>query len=353
MESPTPKSRTSLNSSITSDAERIEERAAEFLARRDGDAWTQADHEVLTEWLLASTAHRVAFLRLEAAWKQANRLKALAPSLMPAMLAAAREGTSPAQSEVVAAIQAPAKTRWSASYRALAASLGMALLFGAGWYLWSVGGASYRTGVGGVESVPLSDGSQVTLNTDSEIRVAVTPTERRVTLEKGEAFFEVAKDPRRPFIVSAGHRRVIAVGTKFSVRREGDDVRVVVTEGRVRFEKAGGGLREPVASLAAGAVARSSDEGTLVLERPLPEAEEILSWRNGYLIFRDTTLAEAVAEFNRYNEQKLVIEEPALAGIRIGGNFRSTNVDAFVRLLEQGFAIHADRRSDRIVLTTH
>jgi transmembrane sensor len=343
-----------MDSSTASNAEEIEERAAEFLAKRDGDAWTEADQAALSEWLDASTAHRVAFLRLDAAWKHANRLKALAPSLMPAMLAAAREGSHASESSGVTNLErpAPATRSWKrAPYRALAASLILAL--SVGWYLWPVGGPSYSTGVGGVESVPLADGSKVTLNTDSEIRVTETPTERRVMLVRGEAFFEVAKDPTRPFIVSAGQRRVIAVGTKFSVLREADEVRVVVTEGGVRFEKNGGGPPQPVASLAAGAVARASDAGTLVQEKPLPEAEEILSWRSGYLVFRDTTLADAVAEFNRYNEQKLVIEDPALAAIHIGGNFRSTNVDAFVRLLEQGFPIHADRQDDRIVLTTH
>src|SRR5258706_8823462 len=108
MESRTLKTRTSLDSSAASNAGQIEERAAEFLAKRDGDAWTQADQSTLAEWLQASTAHRIAYLRLDAAWKQANRLKALAPSLMPAMLTAARDATSPAESSAGWGLDVPA-----------------------------------------------------------------------------------------------------------------------------------------------------------------------------------------------------------------------------------------------------
>ena len=104
-------------------------------------------------------------------------------------------------------------------------------------YLWPHGGSSFRTAIGAITAVPMSDGSKVTLNTDSQIHIAVTGHERRINLGRGEAFFEVAKDPNRPFVVVAGHCRVVAVGTQFSVWREADEVRVVVTEGRVRVER--------------------------------------------------------------------------------------------------------------------
>jgi len=78
-----------------------------------------------------------------------------------------------------------------------------------------------------------------------------------------------------------------------------------------------------------------------------------VSWRSGFLIFRDTTLGEAVAEFNRYNMHKIVIEDPTVAAMHVGGSFRSTNVDAFVRLLQEGFQIHVDQRDEQIVLTSN
>jgi transmembrane sensor len=204
----------------------------------------------------------------------------------------------------------------------------------------------------------MPDGSKITLNTDSEVRLDLeNPAERRVELQKGEAFFEVAKDPNRPFVVSVGRKRVIAVGTAFSVLRDGDDVRVAITEGRVRIEDAAeraterGGTDDGISTLAAGSIARATNAGVLIQEKPIPEIENDLSWRTGYLIFRDTALADAVAEFNRYNTRKIVIEDPAVAATRVSGKFRSTQFEAFVRLLEAGFPIRAHAVDDHIVLT--
>jgi transmembrane sensor len=226
------------------------------------------------------------------------------------------------------------------------------MMLGGLGYLFMPSGSSFRTAVGAVAAVPMADGSKVTLNTDSQIRIAVTEHDRRVNLRRGEAFFEVAKDRSRPFVVVAGHCRVIAVGTKFSVWREADEVRVAVTEGRVRVERDTRTSAEPAADeVAAGSVARASDAGVLIQRKRLSEVEEELSWRRGFLFFHDVPLTEAVAEFNRYNHDRLVIGNPAIAGIRIGGSFRSTNVGGFVRLLQDGFSIHVERRDGEIILT--
>jgi transmembrane sensor len=328
----------------------IEEIAATWLTRRDQGPWTEADQLEFTQWLDASTGHRVAFLRLQSAWQRADRLKALGAGVQP--------GTVPAPGEWGTTRfsggrppMAPSRTRFHGPFRAIAASLFVALTLGvASWYLWPTG-PTYRTPVGGLAAVPLPDGSRATLNTDSEIRVAVTEARRQIDLEEGEAFFEVAKDPNRPFVVVAGDTRVTAVGTKFSVRRLREDVQVVVTEGKVRVERAAASDHAPALQLGAGRVARVGAAGTLVEDKPLPEAEEILSWRSGYVVFKNTTLADAVAEFNRYNDKKLVIEDAAVAGIRIGGNFRSTNAEAFVRLLQEGFPIRVEDDGRRIVLS--
>jgi transmembrane sensor len=104
--------------------------------------------------------------------------------------------------------------------------------------------------------------------------------------------------------------------------------------------------------LTPGSIARADEAGVLVQRRTLPEAEEQLSWRTGVLVFRDQSLGEAIAEFNRYNVRKIVIRDPAIASWRIEGNFRATNIEAFVRLLESGFPVRADVHADQIVLTT-
>lgn len=372
------------------DSFEIEETAAAWLTRRESDAWSEADEANLKAWLHASTAHRVAFIRLEAAWRQANRLKALGAGIPRGEVptpgewrqspffdtrgdrarsgadagTAARadrltrspvgEDARPRTKDRARAARREERSRWVARSRVVAASVVLTFAFGIGWYFWPAGPA-YETSVGGVEAVALSDGSNVTLNTNSEIRVALTDTERHIELMRGEAFFDVAKDPARPFVVLAGGQRVVAVGTKFSVRRaerRADEVRVVVTEGRVRVGPVAGVAPElPPAEVAAGSIARAGGAGVLIEEQPARPVDEYLSWRSGYLVFRATALADAVAEFNRYNTTKLVIEDPAVAAIEIGGNFRSTNVDAFVRLLKDGFSIRVEQRGDEIVLT--
>src|ERR1700722_8480582 len=261
----------------------IEATAAEWLARRDRGDWNDAGQAALSEWLRTSTAHRVAYLRLEAAWQQAGRLKALgagvAPNLIPPPGAWAGSpffDVAPPESPPPESTPRKAPHRW---IYGIAASLVLCALGPVVWHFYGPQGASYETAVGGLEAVPLAGGSHIALNSGSEVEVTVTAKERRVELNHGEAFFEVAKDPSRPFVVRAGNARVIAVGTQFSVRRDGEDVEVVVIEGRVRVERdAEFSKGSPPTLLAAGGVARSDGSGVLVEQKPIPEAEEILSW---------------------------------------------------------------------------
>lgn len=351
----------------------IEERAAQWLAKRDGGEWSDRDEDAFNAWLEQSTLHVVAFVRLEAAWKQAKRLKALSAGVPPGTIPSPEDwqlapffdagGVPETQMPASDLLTAPevnidVKNPNAGRLRPLfyvAASLLLAIGIGVALYPWPFG-STYRTPVGGLASVPMSDGSKVTLNTNSKIRLAVTETERRVELQQGEAFFEVAKDLNRPFVVTAGDKRIVAVGTQFSVRRDSNGVRVLITEGKVRIEdetKPESPVRRDdgeAVVLSAGSMARASDAGVLVQEKTVPEIEGYLSWRTGHLIFRDMPLADAIAEFNRYNTRKIVIEDPTVAAIRVSGKFRSTQFEAFVRLLEEGFPVRARRIDDQIVL---
>jgi transmembrane sensor len=338
----------------------IEATAAEWLAKRESGEWTAARQVQLDAWLDSSTAHRIAFIRIAAAWEHSGRLNALG--------AGVPKGTIPARgfwgfapsSKAPPSAQHPADgpgaralrpTRFSRRARAVAASLALGVAAGTGWYLSTDHAESYRTKVGAISTVPLADGSRITLNTDSRVQVELNTTERRVMLERGEAFFDVSKDAARPFVVEIGDKRVIAVGTQFSVRREDDDIRVLVTEGRVRIERPDIAPEAAQTQVAAGSEARTSKTAVLVDQTAAARVEQLLSWRTGYLIFRDTALAEAVADFNRYSVRKIIIQDPALGGIRIGGSFRSGDADAFLWLLQSGFPITVERRSDRIILT--
>jgi transmembrane sensor len=361
----------------------IEQTAADWLARRDGDGWDERAQADLEAWLADSTAHRVAFLRLEAAWAHGGRLKALGAGVPTGEIPARgqwarasfdmheRRSSSVADDfasradaakgppdlrELAFASRTQPRNSRVVGYAGAAMAVVLAVALGWGWQRHaSVEQASYLTAMGDLRTVPLSDGSNATMSSDSRMQVSLSNGERHIDLQQGEAFFEVAKDPGRPFVVSAGGRQVVAVGTRFAVRRDGADLRVVVTEGTVRLRSEGepGPQRVPTTLLHAGNVALASSRGVVVRTGTVEEAERDLGWRSGYVTFRDTPLEAAAAEFNRYNARKIVMGDTEVAAMRVGGNFRWSNTEAFVRLLEQGFPIQAERHPDRIVLHSH
>jgi len=314
--------------------ELAESAAAAWIARRECDDWSGDDQIQLDAWINASTDNRVAWLRVSAAWQQTGRLRSL-------------RGTAGMPSPTWSG---KALHRTHVRARALAGCLVLAVAAIAAWYLLRVG-PSYHTEIGALQAVSLTDGSKVTLDTNTRIHVDVTQTERRVDLEQGEAYFEVAKDLARPFVVIAGDKRIVAVGTQFSVRNERGELRVIVTEGSVQVERGAGETKRHMMRLQAGSIARAGPDAVLVEEQPVSELEQLLSWRTGRLSFDDSRLADAVAEFNRYNIRRIVIVDPAVAAIRVGGTFRATNIDAFVRLIASDFPITATRQGQEIVLT--
>jgi transmembrane sensor len=338
-------------------ASRIEQEAADWLARRDARPWSDADRVAFDEWLGASPIHKVEFLRMEYAWEESLRLKALgagvqsnkAPRPGRWVLSGLFGGGFAGRSSRMPA--APATRRFRLPTAVAAGVLIAAAGAAAAWFTASHYGGRYSTAVGQLAHIAMADGSQVTLNTNSLVRVAVNTTERRVDLQRGEAFFKVAKDPSRPFIVTVGEQRVIAVGTQFSVRREGTDAQIVVTEGTVRIETGEPTPQTPAASVPAGSVAHAGHAGTSIQSRPLAQAEELISWRSGILVLHDMTLAEAAAEFNRYNARRIVIRDPLVGAMHISGSFRATNAEAFVRLLERGYPLQADTVNTDIILT--
>jgi transmembrane sensor len=348
------------------ESERIEREAAGWLARRDRADWSARDERAFAAWRDAGTAQRVAYLRLEAAWRGADRLKAVGAGVVTGRMPARGDWNwSPPGADhasgTASALNPAAldfARRPAAAHRRgwLSAVAGCALACAIGAFAWRQAGhveqQTYRSALGTLEDVPLADGSRATLSGDSVVGVALSRRERDIDLFRGEAFFAVAKDADRPFVVHVGTREVVAVGTRFAVRRDSDGLRVVVTEGLVRLESPGADApdRRSTTFLPAGSVAVIDANGASVRFGTPDEAERALSWRSGVLAFRDTPLAVAAAEFNRYGRQRIVMGDAEVAALRVGGNFNWANADGFVRLLEAGFPVRAERAGDRIVL---
>jgi transmembrane sensor len=335
------------------DSEVIETTAARWVLRRQSAPWTEADQEELDAWLEESTFHRIAYIRLDHVWHEVGRLSAFGAGLSAGVIpppGSWSTGLSPIAlpvSDGNKSAAAPLLRRWLA----MAVSLVLPVLGGVYLMIVHVHAADqYVTAVGELKTVHLSDGSEVTLNTATRIRVHLGSGERRIDMASGEAYFVVAKDPSRPFVVKVGDKSLTAVGTQFSVRCSAADLEVLVTEGRVHLSALRTVHSGLPATLDAGTVARTMNSEVLIRRASESEAEQLLSWRGGFLIFHDTPLEDAVAELNRYQAHKLVIADRSIAAIRIGGKFRYANIDAFLALLQQGFPISVERAQDHIIL---
>jgi transmembrane sensor len=334
------------------------DQAAAWFARQRASPWSETEAAEFAAWLKAEPAHTAAWTRYERLW---GRLDAVRDN--PTILAMREQARRTAER------QSRLRKRWHAT-AALAASVLAGV--GAFWivkvYVIQVLGPAplaqsppapslavalirnASTGIGERSLLVLADGSKVTLNTASAVRSDYSGRERRVTLLKGEAFFDVAKDPTRPFIVSAGSRQVIAVGTAFDVRLQDRQIRVTLVEGKVRVITAPAAAdtnapAQPVSSvnLEAGSALVARDDGAARIEQL--DTSRVTSWRSGKLVFEGETLADVVAEMNRYSREQLVIAEPALQQRMVSGVFEPTDGAAFARALEAYGIARASRQS--------
>lgn len=331
-------------------ARAIDDVAAGWLARRQGGL-TPAEEKDFQLWLAADSRHAAAWAEMEGAWR--------------ALTAPAVHGDAAAANRALAA-RARARSRRRAAGGALAGTTLAAVAF----FFFSPsrpstpasGGAPVVAAAPSIAPRPdvqaLADGSRVDLNAGAEIAVEFSPGLRRVRLVRGEAFFTVAKDAARPFVVEAGGVAVRAVGTAFAVRFAPERVEVLVTEGRVAVaapaDLASGTVPSSTLRLSAGLrVAVPADTApTAVGAEPVSpaEIEAALAWRGRRIEFSRTTLAEAAALFNARNRVQLALADPALERLRLDGIFWSDDPESFARLLATGFGVRVERRGDTLEL---
>lgn len=208
-----------------------------------------------------------------------------------------------------------------------------------------------ETAIGEVRRIPLADGSMASINTNSKIAVAMLDKQRHITIEDGEAWFQVAHDKRRPFIVEAGDVRVEAVGTAFSVRRREDGVDVLVTEGVVETWVVG--REKDKSRITAGSKSFVADlTPDIAVVEASGDIDRALAWRSGELALNGESLDYAVSELNRYNVRKLVIDDRRLGRELLVGYFRTDQPEEFGRAVAEimgakvsieGYAIHLSR----------
>jgi transmembrane sensor len=310
----------------------IETQAAAWLEHRNHAEWSEEDQAAFDAWLVQSLAHRVAYLRLEEAWRFADRLTALksTPSLRKA-------GSALPWSRIVAG--------------AVAACVVIAIVAIAVPLRSSKPAEQvYATGVGGTKRLALADGSQIELNTDTVIRIAKEGQTRKVWLDKGEAYFQVVHNANRPFVVVAGKHRLLDLGTKFLVREDKDRLHVSVLEGRVQYESTSHDASPSPTYLGAGDVLVATAKTRSVVRAGTTEISNALGWRMGVITLDNTTLADAAREFNRYSTRKLVVG-PGAAQLRIMGTFQAGNADAFAAVVQDIFKLHVDHGKTEIVIT--
>lgn len=305
--------------------DRIEQQAAEWAVRHPLNAREEAG---LEEWLSLDARHEGALLRALAG------------------LDAVEFGLSP-----VAEMVADRETAHSPTRRwLLGGGLGMAAAAASAILAWPRRrGEHITTARGEIRRIPLADGSVATINSDSDLAVLLASDSRRIDLERGQAWFQVAKDRTRPFLVDAGIAQARAVGTAFSVVRGRDGVQVAVTEGVVAVWPSDSSGMMTILEAGQFANFRTADAAPTVGTAP-GEIERALAWRNGEVALENDSLTQAVASFNRYNRKQIVLTDPSLGQEKLVGLFKLDKPENFASMVGESLDIEVSVTPDEIRL---
>lgn len=344
---------------------RVEQEAADWLIRLDRSAEPSADDLMdLREWLSRSPVHREELGSLARLWGNMNALTELAVPL----------GSIGAPERTTFLARGGVGMRFALAGFAAMVIVSLSIFFvdpNPADSLTSTNGL-YSTSVGEQKSVFLADGSEVVLNTNSQIEVNYSGQYRDMQLLRGEAHFIVTENEASPFRVYASNKRIEAIGTAFDVRLRGSEVRVAVSEGKVALALHDRALAETSSSsnelveellgtLEAGEAGILADDtdtdtdtgsGSSLRRIELANVERLLAWRGGVLTFSGEPLETVVSEISRYTTVNIEISDPAVRAIRIGGQVPVGQTDAMLAALEDNFGLRVRRLSpDHVVLS--
>ncbi|HEY3851062.1 MAG TPA: FecR domain-containing protein [Steroidobacteraceae bacterium] len=287
-------------------------------------------------WLSESDAHRRAFDLATEVWEEAGALRGCAAAHLTRSKPPKRSGRKSFSSSAAACVAATAVA---------------ALVAG----VFTFGGADFATGVGEQREVSLEDGSRVLMNTSTRLKVLYDKYQRRVDLEKGEARFDVTKNPNRPFVVTAGGREVTALGTSFDVRREPTEVSVVLIDGTVTVASVAESRNTAPTAPAEVTVLHPGQRLTFSAGRPArldrPPLQRLTDWQRGRVTLDNSSLADAIAEMNRYSIVQLRVQRPEAAALRVSGIFRAGDSMSFARAVSQAYGLMPVEQANAILLT--
>jgi transmembrane sensor len=329
------------------------ERAAAWAVRLM-DRMSAKDRQELAAWLAADPLNRQAFEGIVAAWHAVDHFAATE------QIVALRE-CALAEGRGVLCRRHSRQRR----YGWLVAAALLLTIAGGGLWRWLTPQA-FATGLGERRIVALSDGSRISLDASTIVQFAYSRDKRQLWLKQGRAKFDVAKDPLRPFSVSAANKMVVATGTSFSVECIENQVRVVLYDGHVAvLESSGKNEPHPIdvgpkqvpvdrlLSIGNELILPAAKASGVRLEpvsiEPIDPGRS-LSWESGLLVFEDEPLALAIDRMNRYAKRPLVIADPSVARLRISGVFRAGDTDALVEGLAAAFGVEARQGADAISL---
>jgi transmembrane sensor len=324
----------------------IDEEAATWIWRMDSAAIGAADRQAFEAWQRQDPRHRRAVSELSAVW-----------GALDGLAEAKREEKIATFANTAKAARSHHPQRWW-----IAAAAGLAAVAVGVGALWLQRGSELQTlstAVGQQRNVTLADGSVVTLNTNTIVESDLRHRTRDIYLRKGEAHFQVAHDRSRPFLVHAGDAVVRAVGTAFEVRVLADQhVDVVVNEGRVEVRPALPAPQNTRAHPAAAPTVRALNAGERLSTASLDyavipvTAQQLsteLAWREGAIVFDGERLSDAVAEIERYTDARIIVSDPDVAALRVGGRFRTGNVQEFFDALQTALPVSIRHAGDGVV----
>lgn len=313
----------------------VEAQAAEWVTRRQSGQMTDADRAELEAWLAAATSHRKAYERLDGIWQSLDLVAGIETALPDPAKATRRNRSS---LPVLA---------WAASAAAVAVAIG--------WFVWpdAVDTQRYVSATGETRQILLSDGSQITLRADSALVSTLSHDRRSVQLEYGGAYFVVARDEQRPFIVQTANTQLRVLGTEFDVLRGPRLIVVSVNHGRVELDDLSSRdamTEDKKLVLVAGEQVAASYAGTFGAKQPF-DPRQTLAWRDGRLSYREARLEDVIADVNRYRDIKIRIDGEALKELSITASFRVRNSDQLLSGLEATEPVVVTRGPGEVVLS--